>query len=157
EERLSERTRIAAELHDTLLQGFLSASMQLDVAADSLPPDAPIKQQLSHILELMSRVSAAGRNALQGLRSADSNAMRLEQAFAQIEREFSLERTGSPSDFRIAVEGRSRPLHPVLRDEVYRIGREAIINAFRHSGARTIEVELEYSKGEFKLIVRDDG
>jgi signal transduction histidine kinase len=55
------------------------------------------------------------------------------------------------------LEGRSRPLHPVFRDEVYRIGREAIVNAFHHSGARTIRVEIEYSRREFRLVVRDDG
>jgi ligand-binding sensor domain-containing protein/signal transduction histidine kinase len=157
EERLMERTRIAGELHDTLLQGFLSASMQLDVAADRLQPDSPIKPQLSHILELMSRVSAEGRNALLGLRSPDGNSMRLEQAFAEIEQEFAGKEPGTRAVFRVAVEGRSRPLHPVFRDEVYRIGREATINAFRHSGARIIEVEIEYSKRQFRLVVRDDG
>jgi ligand-binding sensor domain-containing protein/signal transduction histidine kinase len=157
EERLMERTRIAGELHDTLLQGFLSASMQLDVAADRLPPDSPVKPQLTHILELMSRVSAEGRNALQGLRSPDGHSLRLEQAFAQIEHEFVREAPGATADFRVAVEGRSRPLHPVFRDEVYRIGREAIVNAFHHSGARTIQVEMEYSRRVFRLVVRDDG
>ena len=81
--------------------------------------------------------------------------MRLEQAFAQIEQEFA--RQGTLADLRVAVEGRSRPLHPVFRDEVYRIGREAVINAFRHSGAKTIEVEIEYSKRQFRMVVRDDG
>ncbi len=157
EERLMERTRIAGELHDTLLQGFLSASMQLDVATDTLPQDSPLKGRLSHILELMSRVSAEGRNAVQGLRLQDGDSMRLEQAFAEIEQEFVLQQTGPSSELRVAVEGRSRPLHPVFRDEVYRIGREAIINAFRHSGARTIEVEIEYSARQFRLVVRDDG
>jgi signal transduction histidine kinase len=152
-----ERTRIAEELHDTLLQGFLSASMQLDVATDRLPPDSPIKPQLSHVLKLMSRVTAEGRNALQGLRSRDSGSTRLEQAFAQIEQEFAQRGTAPPAELRIAVEGRPRPLHPVFRDEVYRIGREAVINAFRHSGARNIDVAIEYSKRQFRLVVRDDG
>jgi len=131
--------------------------MQLDVAADGLPPDSPVKPQLSYILELMSRVSAEGRNALQGLRSPEGNSLRLEQAFAQIEPEFAREGTGSRPEFHVAVEGRSRPLHPVFRDEVYRIGREAAINAFRHSGASAIEVEITYSKRGFRLVVRDDG
>ena len=159
EERLMERTRIAGELHDTLLQGFLSASMQLDVAADRLGPDSPIKPQLDHILELMSRVSVEGRNALQGLRSRDGDSMRLEQAFAHIEEEFEGERTGSPVDFYVAGEGRSQPLHPVFRDEVYRIGREAIrSNALRHSGAtKPSRSASEYSRKQFQLVVRDDG
>ena len=83
--------------------------------------------------------------------------MHLEKSFAEIEREFALQQTGSLPEFHVAVEGRSQPLHPVFRDEVYRIGREAIINAFRHSGARTIGVEIEYSARQFRLVVRDDG
>ena len=68
EERLAERTRIAQELHDTLLQGFLSASMQLHVAADNLPGDSSAKPALGRILDLMRRVIDEGRNALQDLR-----------------------------------------------------------------------------------------
>jgi signal transduction histidine kinase len=105
----------------------------------------------------MSRVSAQGRGALQGLRSPDGDSMHLEEAFAQIEGEFAPPATRSPIELRVAVEGRSRPLHPVFRDEVYCLGREAIVNAFRHSGARTIEVEIEYSRKQFSLIVSDDG
>ena len=157
EERLTERTRIAGELHDTLLQGFLSASMQLDVAADLLPPESPVRAQLNHILAVMARVSTEGRNAVQGLRSPDGDSLQLEQAFAQIAEEFDGETSDPPVDFRIAVEGRSRPLHPVFRDEVYRIGREAVINAFRHSQAKTVEVEIEYSEKYFRLVVRDNG
>src|SRR6185295_13914221 len=71
EERLAERTRIAQELHDTLLQGFLSASMQLDVAVDQLPAESPARPMLSHILRLMRQVIDEGRNAVQGLRSSN--------------------------------------------------------------------------------------
>ena len=50
-----------------------------------------------------------------------------------------------------------RALHPLVQDEVYRIGREAILNAFRHATARSIEVTLEYRENRFRLFVRDDG
>jgi len=157
EERLQERTRIAGELHDTLLQGFLSASMQLDVAADTVPRDSPAKPRLNHILELMARITAEGRNALQGLRSPYSDLTRLEKAFAEIQHEFPGQPNEPPVEFRIAVEGQARPLHPVFRDEVYRIGREALLNAFRHSDAKTIAVLIEYSRGQFRLLIDDDG
>jgi len=157
EERLQERTRIAGELHDTLLQGFLSASMQLDVAVDTVPPDSPAKPRLNHILELMARITAEGRNALQGLRSPYSDLTRLDQALAEIQHEFPRQPNETPVEFRLAVEGQARPLHPVFRDEVYRIGREALLNAFRHSGAKTIEVLIEYSRGKFRLVIDDDG
>jgi len=74
QERLAERTRIAQELHDTLLQGFVSASMQLDVAEDQLPDDSPAKPLVKRVLQLMGRVTEEGRNALRGLRAADNAA-----------------------------------------------------------------------------------
>ena len=55
------------------------------------------------------------------------------------------------------VDGQPRPLHPVLRDEVYRIGREALVNAFRHSGAKSIEMEIEYASSQLRMLVRDNG
>ena len=154
EERLAERTRIAQELHDTLLQGFLSASMQLHVAVDRLPADSPARPPLSRVLELMRQVIDEGRNAVRGLRSSQSASLDLEQAFSRIQQELGIqEETG----FRIIVDGELRPLHPVLRDEVYRIGREALVNAFRHARATSIEVELEYSTNHFRILVRDNG
>ena len=76
EERLAERTQIAQELHDTLLQGFLSASMQLHVVADRLPEDSPAKQPLSGVLELMRRVIDEGRNTVRGMRSSPEAVLR---------------------------------------------------------------------------------
>lgn len=154
EERLAERTRIAQELHDTLLQGFLSASMQLHVAVDGLPPDSPVKPGLGRVLELMRQVIDEGRNALRGLRSTNTGSLGLEQAFSRVRDEFP---HSEKISFRVIVEGEQRPLHPLLRDEVYRIGREALVNAFRHSGAKEIDVELRYSPAQMHLRVRDDG
>jgi signal transduction histidine kinase/ligand-binding sensor domain-containing protein len=154
QERLSERMRIAQDLHDTLLQGFLSASMQLHVADDQLPADSPAKVLVSRILELMRHVIEEGRNALRGLRSTGRNTYDLELAFSRIYQEL-----GPPQQvgFRVIVGGAPRPLRPAVRDEVYLIGREALINAFRHSGARNIEVELGYEPSHFRVLIRDDG
>ncbi len=66
-------------------------------------------------------------------------------------------RTENRFSFRIVSEGQRRHLHPLLRDEVYRIGREALANAFRHAGASHVEVELKYGSRQFSLVVRDDG
>jgi ligand-binding sensor domain-containing protein/signal transduction histidine kinase len=154
EERLAERTRIAQELHDTLLQGFLSASMQLDVAVHAVPADSPAQPRFRRILELMRRVVDEGRDAVRGLRSSHQDAPSLEQAFAQIVQDLpNLPET----EFRVIVGGAARPLHPLINDEVYRIGREAIINSFRHSKAKHIEVELDYEASQFRVLVRDDG
>ena len=154
DERLAERTRIAQELHDTLLQGFVSASMQLHVTADRLPEDSPAKPSLAHVLQLMSRVIEEGRNAVRGLRATTSAPHDLEQAFSGMHLELAV---GDAIEYRVAIEGRVRPLKPIIRDEVYRIGREAIVNAFRHARAASIEVELEYAAAGLRLFVRDDG
>lgn len=157
QERLAERTRIAQDLHDTLLQGFLSASMQLHLVADDLPADSAAKPRLSRVLQLMGQVIGEGRSAVRGLRASASQEPGpddLEQALSRVPQELGL--TEAPG-FRVLVEGRPRPLHPVIRDEVYRIGREALANAFRHSGAAAIEVEIEYAARALRLLVRDDG
>jgi signal transduction histidine kinase len=154
EERLAERMRIAQELHDTLLQGFLSASMQLHVAVERLPEDSPARQPLNHVQQLMGQVIEEGRNAVQGLRSNASESLQLEQAFSRVQQELALQEQIA---FRVIVEGRPRPLHPLIRDEVYRIGREALVNAFRHSRAKSIEVEVEYVTNHLRVMVSDDG
>jgi len=154
EERLAERTRIAQGLHDTLLQGFLSASMQLHVADDHLATDSPAKPFVGRVLELMGQVIEEGRNAVRGLRSSKLSSADLEQAFSQIRQEFPVQ---SQIEFRVIVEGAPRPLRPVIRDEVYLIGHEALSNAFRHSHASDIEVELEYAASHLRVLVRDNG
>jgi ligand-binding sensor domain-containing protein/signal transduction histidine kinase len=152
EERLAERTRIAQELHDTLLQGVLSASMQLHSAVDDLPAETPNRQELERVLNLMSRVSDEGRVAVRGLRTESGDD--LEQAFCLVQQEYAA-RNGA--DFEVTVEGRVRTIHPLIRDEVYRIGREALVNAFRHARATRIEVELEYGPRRLRMLIRDDG
>ena len=154
EERLGERTRIAQELHDTLLQGVISASMQLHVVADQMPADSAARPKLSRVLELMRRVIEEGRNAVGGLRSRQPGSLDLQQAFSQIQ----IELVGhDEAEFHVIVEGTPRPLHPLIQDEIYRIAREALTNAFRHSRAKTIEVELEYATDELRVLVRDSG
>jgi signal transduction histidine kinase len=154
EERLAERTRIAQELHDTLLQGFLSASMQLHVADDQLPVDSPAKPLVNRVLTLMGRVIDEGRNAVRGLRSGHDDSYDLGQAFSRVAQELGLR---PEVDFRVVMEGMPRALHPVIRDEVYRIGRESLVNAFRHSRASKIEVEVDYSASNLRILVRDNG
>jgi len=152
--RLEERTRIAQELHDTLLQNFLSASMQLGATVNGVPSQSPVKGRLDRILQLMEQGIEDGRKALQGLRLPDTVPLDLVQAFSGIQREFVV-----PSDveFRVSVIGQKRPLHLTIQHEIYRIGREALINAFRHSRATRVEVELEYADSELRMRVRDNG
>src|SRR5882724_11545002 len=154
EERLAERTRIAQELHDTLLQDFLSASMQLHVANDQLTVDSPAKPLVTRVLDMMGRAIEEGRKTVQGLRSSTGGSQDLEQAFSRIQQELAITK---PARFRVIVEGIARPLRPAIGDDVHLIGREALANAFRHSGASEIEVELEYAANQLRLLMRDNG
>src|SRR5262249_9078739 len=95
-----------------------------------------------------------GRNTVRGMRASTDASRDLQQAFSRVRDELPL---AEDVEFRVIVCGPPRPLHPILRDEVYRIGREALINAARHSGAKDIEVELEYKEKELRLLVRDSG
>jgi signal transduction histidine kinase len=154
EERRRERTRIARELHDTLLQGLLSASMQLQVAEGFLSPKSPAKPLLSRVRKLMGKGIAEGRAALEGLRSAEVPPTSLDQALS----DFLAELT--PADrarVRIIKMGRPKPLDPAVLHQIYLITREALLNALRHSQAKKIEVELEYSPRKLLVTVRDNG
>jgi len=153
EERLAERTRVAQELHDTLLQGVLSASMQLHVAVDQLPADSPVLPAMNHVLALMGQVVQEGRNTLLGLRSSSDSADDLKSSLLRIPGELGAQKAA----FRVVVEGLSVPLRRAILDDVYRIGREALMNAFCHSHASSIDVHLEYSTNELRMVVRDDG
>jgi signal transduction histidine kinase/ligand-binding sensor domain-containing protein len=152
EERLAERMRLAHELHDTLLQGVVSASMQLHVAADQMTAESPALPRVRRVQDLMQQVIEEGRNTLRGLRAPEDGD--LAAALARVRHEIPGD---DPVTLRVLVEGVARPLRPALHDEVYRIGREALRNAFHHAAARNIEVELEYGPHELRMLVRDDG
>jgi signal transduction histidine kinase len=154
EERLAERMRVAQELHDTMLQGVISASMQLDVAVDHLPPDSPVQPALRHILQIMGQVVEEGRTTLRGLRSSTESANDLEIAFLRVAEELGADHKMA---YRVLVEGTPLPLRTAVHDEVYSIGREGLVNAFRRSAASSIEVELEYTAEMVRVMVRDNG
>lgn len=153
QDRLAERTRIAQDLHDTLLQGVISASMQLDVAQEDVPDNSPAKPKLGRILRLMGQVTEEGRAALRGLRS-DQSATSLEEQFTQLIRNLP---PSENSELLIHVQGNSSPLKPEVSDEVCRIGREACMNAASHSKGERIEVLLDYGIRSFRLTVKDNG
>ncbi len=151
--RLEERTRIAQELHDTLLQTFQSASLHLGAAVLRVAQDSPVKNQLDRILEIMRQGIVEGRSAIQGLRSC-SQTSDLVGALSRIQDELKVQ---CDIDFRVTVTGRQKQLAGEIQHEIYRIGREALVNAFCHSGAKRIELELEYSDSEMYVRIRDNG
>ena len=154
EARGEERMRIARDLHDTLLQGLLSASLQLTVVQDEIEPTARARPLLEHVSSLLRQLVEEGRTAVRGLRSWQFDSDDLERAIAAIPNDLHIQ---SAAEFRVAIEGSSRPLKPAARTEVYLIAREAISNALRHSSASLIDVSLGYLPDSFRLTVRDNG
>ena len=153
EVRVSERTRIARELHDTLLQSFHGLMLRLQVV-DNLLPEGKAKQQLEKTMERADRAIAEGRSAVYDLRSSATGTNDLSEALDAVGNELS---TDNDASFGLLVEGSARSLHPLIRDEIYRISREALCNAFKHARAQHIEAEISYGERVFRLRIRDDG
>jgi len=127
EAQLAERERIAQELHDTVLQGLLSASLQLSVANDQIAPGATAKPLVERVFQLLRQIVDEGRNAIRGLRIHHLEPNDLERAFSQMPQDLAAD---LKIQYRLIVEGAPQSLRPSIRDEVYRIGREALANAF---------------------------
>jgi signal transduction histidine kinase/ligand-binding sensor domain-containing protein len=159
EARVGERSRIARELHDTLLQSFHGLLLHLQTASSLLPANpAQAKQKLDSTIDQAAQAITEGRDAIQELRSSTIETNDLAVAIRAIGEELSADgTTQNAAVFQVVVEGAPRSLHPILRDEVYRIAAEALRNAFRHAQARQIEVELRYDETQFRLRIRDDG
>jgi signal transduction histidine kinase len=153
EERLAERTRIARELHDTLLQSFQGLMLHFQ-AVDDLLPAGKAKEALEKALDRADQAIVEGREAIQNLRSSTIVTNELGEAIAALGEEFG--GNGSPR-LRVSMEGTPRELHPILRDEIYRIAREALRNAFLHSQAGKIEADITYDARLLRLRIRDDG
>jgi signal transduction histidine kinase len=160
EERVNERTRIARELHDTLLQSFHGSLFRFQAARNMLsrrPEEA--KQALDGAISKAEEAIAEGRGAIQDLRSEPSAAHDLAHLLTAIghELEGSQDANYNSASLRVTVEGKREALSPILQDEVYRIARELLRNAFQHAQARQIEAEIRYDPAQLRLRIRDDG
>lgn len=159
DERASERIRIARELHDTLLQSFQGLMLRFQTARELLPVDPQAAAEaLDGALDRADQAFAEGRDAIQNLRSSTLPAVTLANAIAALAEDLQ----GSCPEtrrvtFRAFVEGTPKDLHPLLRDDVCRIAREALCNAYRHSRADHIEAEVTYGVRELRVRIRDDG
>lgn len=157
EARVSERLRIARELHDTLLQSFQGLLLRLQTVSNKLP-EGKNKQELDSAIDLAAQAITEGRDAVQGLRSSTTLTNELAVAIDALAKELAGNGANEDSPiFAVAIEGQPRDLHPILRDEIYRIAAEAMRNAFRHAQAKRIEVEIHYDMGHLRLRIRDDG
>lgn len=153
-ERLSERERIARELHDTLLQGVQGLILRFQAAAEQIPANEPARATLEGALDRADQVVAEGRESVLNLRVSSCDSGELPVAFAAIGDDLA---KNYPGQFKLTVNTAHSKLHPITCDEIYRIGREAITNAFQHAKAQKIGADLAYSRTEFRLRIYDDG
>ena len=160
EARVNERTRIARDLHDTLLQSFHGLLLRFQTAYDVLPPNAnEAREHLETAIDKASQALTEGREAVQAIRTSTLESNDLAHAITSMgnkELEAAANNGKSPG-FQVEVKGKTRNLHPILRDEMYKIAIEAVRNAFHHADAGNIEVEIRYEEKQFSIHVRDDG
>ena len=155
--RVAERTRIARDLHDTLLQSFHGLLLRFQTASNLLPDrPAESKQVLASAIDQAAEAITEGRDAVQGLRSSATEMNDLAESIRALGEELANENSAE-AVLRVEVQGTPRALHPIVRDEVFRIAGEALRNAFRHAAAKQIEVELRYDVRQLRVRVRDDG
>jgi signal transduction histidine kinase/ligand-binding sensor domain-containing protein len=159
EERVSERTRIARDLHDTLLQSFQGLLLGFQTARELLRTrPAEAEKALESAIDQTAQAITEGREAVQGLRASTVESNDLAQAITTLGEQLAAEASSATSvGLNVEVEGTPRNLHPIVRDEIYQIASEALRNAFRHAEAKQIEVELRYDQRQLRLRVRDDG
>ena len=154
EERLAERTRIARELHDTLLQGFQGIALRMQGVAKNMPVEDPLRKMMEEVLDRGDEVMREARQRVRNLRRRTSHENELPNRLAKHGEELSKDHAAS---FTLAIVGTPKSLQSAPQDEAYRIGQEALSNAFRHASASKIEVEVTYNSSALRIRVRDNG
>jgi signal transduction histidine kinase len=149
---LAERARIAGELHDTLLQGFTGIVLQLESMRNKLASSSDATT-LTRILSQAHDTLRETRQMVCDMRVPDQEAKDL----GYVLQETVSAMTHGAVELRCVVKGAKRPLSPVAEATLLRVGREAVANAVKHAGARTVDVELTYDADTVRLAVRDDG
>ncbi len=159
EARVGERTSIARDLHDTLLQSSHGLLLRFQTVSQLLPErPEEAKEKLDRAIDQTANFITEARDEVQGLRASTVQTNDLARAVSALGEELTADPANHNAPaLRVTVEGESRNLHPILRDEIYRIAAEALRNAFRHAQAQHLEVEILYDDRQFRLRVRDDG
>ncbi|MGA2851022.1 MAG: two-component regulator propeller domain-containing protein [Terracidiphilus sp.] len=160
EERLGERTRIARELHDTLLQSQHGLMLQFQAARNMLPRDPEnAKRTLDEAIAGTEQAIAESRDAIHDLRSEQADIFDLPKLLEDAGEELRVLYAADQRlpTFQVIVEGEPHKLAPLFQGEVFRIALELMRNAYRHAGASQIEAEIRYEKRQFRLRIRDNG
>jgi signal transduction histidine kinase len=153
DERLAERTRIARDLHDTFLQTIQGSKLVADDALSDTTDPSHMRQAMEKLSAWLARATEEGRAALNSLRTSTTEVNDLAGGFRRALEEC---RIHSPMEVSLQASGQIHEMHPIVRDEVYRIGYEAIRNACVHSKATQLRVELSYAQ-DLSLRIYDNG
>ena len=159
EARVSERTRIARELHDTLLQSLQALLFQYQAARNLFAAGSERAMQvLDCTLDRTEQAIAESRDAIRDIRSDDVAQNALPELLTRAGTELGESQADKAArTFGVTVEGERRILTPIIREETYRIGLELLRNAFHHANAKRIEAEIRYDGDMLRLRIRDDG
>jgi signal transduction histidine kinase/ligand-binding sensor domain-containing protein len=153
DERLAERTRMARELHDTFLQTLQGSKLVADDALETPADPVHMRKAIEQLSLWLGRAIDEGRAALNSLRISATETNDLAEAFKRAAEESRMQ---SRMEVSFSVSGQSKEMHPVVRDEVYRIGYEDIRNAYLHSKGTRLEVSLRYGR-DLSVCVKDNG
>jgi signal transduction histidine kinase len=153
DERLAERTRIARELHDTLLQTVQGSKLVADSALEKPNDAGHLHQAMRQLSGWLGQATQEGRAALNSLRTSSVETNDLVAGLRRATEECVIDQSIA---VKFSIIGRAKDLHPIARDEIYRIGYEAIRNACEHSSASELEVSLNYTQ-DLTLRVKDNG
>ncbi|MGF7147514.1 signal transduction histidine kinase/ligand-binding sensor domain-containing protein [Sphingomonas zeicaulis] len=153
EERLGERERIARELHDTLLQSVQGLVLRFQSVANRMPAEGEARAHLESALRRADDVITEGRNRVQDLRVSDGSS----DLPGLLKERAEAAGFDGTVHVRIVVEGRPRPVHPLVSVELGRIADEALFNIVRHARASAVEITIRFSRRELGLEVCDDG
>jgi signal transduction histidine kinase/ligand-binding sensor domain-containing protein len=154
EGRVAERTRIARELHDTLLQGFQGITLRIQGVSKNMPVEDPLRKKMDEVLDRADEVLREARQGVRNLRRRTTHENELSNRLAKRGEELS---QGNTARFTLVIVGNPKVLESTVQDEAYRIVGEALTNAFQHASASTIEIEVTYDSSALRIRVRDDG
>jgi signal transduction histidine kinase/ligand-binding sensor domain-containing protein len=152
--RMAERERIARALHDSFLQSVHGLTLSFQSALGALPADSASRGKIERVLLMADKVMEEGRNEVQDLRSGAMGNGDLAQGLMLVG---EVLQESHRAVFSLRVVGQPRLLDEQAACECYSIGREALLNAFRHADAAAIQVELNYAPAHFSVQVLDDG
>ncbi len=152
---LAERTRIAREIHDTLAQGFVGISVQLELVAQMLTTSPQsVREQLNQTRKLVRDSLSEARRSIWNLRSNDAGTVDFASRFSTAIRQRT---AGGPLETNIQFTGTYRPLPEEIESELLKIALEAVANVLQHAGATRVDIQVQYDVGRLKMQIEDNG